>query len=143
MNLLCRGGVRGGLEGGGGPVGRSPLPLQGAQPMPSHRPPDGKCQLSMAPVTDSNRPQPLRHPPPTACTTTPGAASEVPSLLMHPPPRGGGAYHTRSAPPSRARWIDHNDCAKSLSCGAMERVDNHSTRPDFSVVLARGEGGLQ
>ena len=38
----------------------------------------------MAFVTDSNRPQPLWQPPPTACLTASGAASEVPSLLMHP-----------------------------------------------------------
>ena len=37
-----------------------------------------------ASVTDSNRPQPLRQPPPTACLSASGAASEVPSLLMHP-----------------------------------------------------------
>ena len=37
----------------------------------------------MAFVTDSNRPQPLRQPPPTACLTASGAASEVPSLPMH------------------------------------------------------------
>ena len=30
-------------KGGGG--GHTPLPLQGAQPMPSHYPPDAKCQL--------------------------------------------------------------------------------------------------
>ena len=35
----------------------------------------------MALATDSNRPQPLRQPPPTACLT----ASEAPSLLLHPP----------------------------------------------------------
>ena len=40
----------------------------------------------MALVTDSNRPQPLGQPPPTACVTASGAASEVPSLLMHPCP---------------------------------------------------------
>ena len=39
---------------------------------------------SMAFVNDSNRPQPLWQPPPTACLTASGAASEVPSLLMHP-----------------------------------------------------------
>ena len=39
---------------------------------------------SMAFVTDSNRPQPLWQPPPTACLAASGAASEVPSLLMHP-----------------------------------------------------------
>ena len=36
---------------------------------------------SMAFVTDSNRPQPLWQPPPTACLTAAVAASEVPSLL--------------------------------------------------------------
>ena len=49
--------------------------------MPSHCPPDGKCQLEMAFVTDSCRPQPLCQPLPTACLTAPGAASEVPSLV--------------------------------------------------------------
>ena len=39
---------------------------------------------SMAFATDSNRPQPLWQPPPTACLTASGAASEVPPLLMHP-----------------------------------------------------------
>ena len=39
---------------------------------------------AMAFVTDSNRPQPLEQPPPTACPTASGAASEVASLLMHP-----------------------------------------------------------
>ena len=38
----------------------------------------------MAFVTDSNRPQPLWQPPPTACLTASGAASEVASLLLHP-----------------------------------------------------------
>ena len=41
-------------------------------------------------VTDSNRPQPLWQPPPTACLTAAGAASEVPTFpntsLPHPPP---------------------------------------------------------
>ena len=40
----------------------------------------------MAFVTDSNRPQPLGQPPPTACPTAAGAASEAPSLVMHPCP---------------------------------------------------------
>ena len=38
----------------------------------------------MAFVTDSNRPQPLWQPPPTACPTASGAAPEVPSLGTHP-----------------------------------------------------------
>ena len=37
-------------------------------------------------VTDSNRPQPLRQPPPTARLTACGAASDGPSLRTHPPP---------------------------------------------------------
>ena len=39
----------------------------------------------MAFVTDSNRPQPLRQPPPTACLTASGAASEAPSLPLSLP----------------------------------------------------------
>ena len=38
----------------------------------------------MAFVADSNRPQPLWQPPPTAYFTASGAASEAPSLLVHP-----------------------------------------------------------
>ena len=41
---------------------------------------------SIAFVTDSNRPQPLWQPPPTAYLNASGAASEVLSLLMHPCP---------------------------------------------------------
>ena len=37
-------------------------------------------------VTDSNRPQPLWQPPPTACLTASGAASEAPFLSDAPPP---------------------------------------------------------
>ena len=55
----------------------------------------------MAFVTDSNRPQPLRQPPPTACLTASGAASEVPPLPMHrwvtPSPNGGGGDGLRSS----------------------------------------------
>ena len=58
-------------------------PLQGAQPMPSHCP-WRQVPASMAFVTDSNRPQLLWQPPPTACLTASEAAAEVPSLPMHP-----------------------------------------------------------
>ena len=44
----------------------------------------------MAVVINSNRPQPLWQPPPTACLTAPGAAFEALSLLMHP--WGGGGH---------------------------------------------------
>ena len=47
-------GARGGIGRGEGTP-----PRQGAQPMPSPCPLDGKCQLQRHFVTDSNRPQPL------------------------------------------------------------------------------------
>ena len=50
-------------------------------PPPSRAP---SLRPATAFVIDSNRPQPLRQPPPTACVTASGAASEAPSLLMHP-----------------------------------------------------------
>ena len=55
-----------------------------AQPLSPWR----QVPLSRAFVTDSNRPQPLGQPPPTACLTASGATSEAPSLPMHlcPPP---------------------------------------------------------
>ena len=67
-------------------------------------------------TTDSNRPQPLRRTPPTACLTAPGAASEVPSLLMHPwwggggglTHNGGGNWRGKGGNPSipvRGRWL--------------------------------------
>ena len=74
-------GPGGGLSGMHLKGRRYPPPLfQSAQLRPS----DGNCQLQMAFVTDSNRPQPLWQPPPTACLTAPGATSEAPSLPMHP-----------------------------------------------------------
>ena len=71
-------------SGGEGCIGRGgvtahPPPLQGAQPMPSHCLPDAECQSQWHFVTDSNRPQALWQPPPTACLTASGAVSEVPS----------------------------------------------------------------
>ena len=71
----------------------------GCTPPPSGAPslsPWRQVPASMAFVTDSNRPQPLWQPPPTACLTTSGAASEVPFLLMHP---WGGVPPVRSALP--------------------------------------------
>ena len=41
----------------------------------------------MAFATDSNRPQLLGQPPPTACLTASRATSEAPSVLMHPCPK--------------------------------------------------------
>ena len=69
-------------KGGGVPPPPSPGPPAYAQPLSPLR----QVPASMAFVTDSNRPQPLWQPPPTACLTASRAASEVPSLLMHPCP---------------------------------------------------------
>ena len=68
-------------------------PFQIAQPMTSHCLPDGRRQLQWH-VTDSNRPQPLRQPPPTACLTASGAASAVPSLPLLRQP---SSPHTRKS----------------------------------------------
>ena len=64
---------RDGLEGGEG----TPPP-----PAPSRAPTIPLTATTIFNVTDSNRPQPLGQPPPTACLPASGAASEVPSLLM-------------------------------------------------------------
>ena len=64
--------------------GRPPHPPPGRPAYAQPLAPSRQVPASMAFVTDSNRPQPLWQPPPTACLTAAGAASEVPSLPMHP-----------------------------------------------------------
>ena len=61
--------------------------LEGGSPPPQGRPayaqplfPQRQVPASMAFVTDSNRPQPLWQPPPTACLTASGATSEAASF---------------------------------------------------------------
>ena len=85
-----------GLEGGGGNPAPSPPPGRPAyaQPLSLER----QVPASMAFVTDSNHPQPLLQPPPTACLTASGAASEASSLSNashwgRPSWRGGGQRH--------------------------------------------------
>ena len=62
----------------------------------------------MAFAPDSNRPQPLWQPPPTAYLTASGAASEVPSLRMHPwrgPLRDGRGHRVGLVlQPTPMRW---------------------------------------
>ena len=50
----------------------------------------------MAFVTDSNRPQPLWQPPPTACLAASGFTSRVPCLLMQP--WGGACWNIDTQP---------------------------------------------
>ena len=63
--------LRGGGAGGEGrdalEAGEVPPPRPPGGPVPSHCLPDGKCRPAlMAFVTDSDRPEPLQQPPPTA-----------------------------------------------------------------------------
>ena len=102
LGVCGRGGAGGGAEGGEGRRrgrrGRGALERKGGEPPappPPGRPayaqplsPPRQAPASMAFVTDSNRPQPLWQPPPTACLTASGAASEAPSLPLRP--LGGG-----------------------------------------------------
>ena len=76
----------------------------------------------MAFVSDSNRPQPHRQPPPTACLTAFGAASVVPSLLMHPfPPPPGLFFH--------------------LTPSWLPRLDPPPQPPRKGALQGRGWGG--
>ena len=70
---------------------RGGLHWKGAPPIPSYVSLTPNAKASVAFGTDSNHPQPLWQPPPTACLTASRATSEVPSLLMHP---GGGGGST-------------------------------------------------
>ena len=97
--------------------GRQPPP-----PPPPGRPayaqplfPRRQVPASMAFVTDSNRPQPLWQPPPTACLTASRAASEAPFLLMHPCPGP-------SPPPLNCRTADAEDALWSTERRAMKTV---------------------
>ena len=79
----------------GGAGGGDAFELGGGVPSPPpERPANAQPLSPMASVTDSNRPQPPRQPPPTACLTASEAASGVPSLLMHPWGGGGGKGET-------------------------------------------------
>ena len=64
--------------------GSPPPPPPGRLAYAQRLPPRQQVPASVAFVTDSNCPQPLWQPPPTAYPTAPGAASEAPPLLMHP-----------------------------------------------------------
>ena len=79
---------------GGGEMhwkGRGDTPPSRAPSLCSATVPLTPSAASMAFVTDSDRPQPLWQPPPTACLTASGAASEATSLQMHV--CGGGGRH--------------------------------------------------
>ena len=145
MPLRLALGVRGTVAGhrlgalkGGGVNPRDALERGGVPPHPSRAPslrpatvPLTALPASMAFATDSNRPQPLRQPPPTACLTASGATCEVPSLLMHPwvtppPPERFPAFPESpdaSDLEGRPRCLVQLEFSKTLSDGERPLVD--------------------
>ena len=98
-----------------GCIGRGeapPPPLQGAQPTQSLW---LQVPASMAFVTNSNRPQSLWQPPPTAYLTASGAVSEVPSRLTHP---WSGAHSSTTD----AGWPLKESGVPLFSCGSAGRL---------------------
>ena len=81
---------------------------------PAYAHPLSQCQPSIAFATDTNRPQPLGQPPPTACLTASGAASEVPPLLMHPFGAGGGGVEERRGGGSGTHNVVHQRWPKLM-----------------------------
>ena len=73
-------------KGGGKPR----PPPQGRPAYAQPRSARSQVPSSMAFVTDSNRPQALWQPPPTACLTASEAASEAPASQFSRPTGGGG-----------------------------------------------------
>ena len=108
---------------GGGGIGRGTPPPPGR---PAYAQPLSPCRqvpASMAVVTDSNRPQPLWQPPPTACLTAAGAASEVPSLLMQP----WGGYLLSLAASLPARGVTATPAPGTPASGDCTAPDRHQT----------------
>ena len=82
-------------------------------------------------VTDSNRPQPLWQPPPTACLTASRAASEVPSLLLHPWGGRGGVRILADGPGHKATPTGSGHCsprAQPQAHGHRRRARRRSSR---------------
>ena len=114
-----------GRGGGQGCIGRGggyPPPLPGRPAYIQPLSPWQQVPGSMAFVTDSNRPELLWQPPPTAWLTAAGNASEVPCLLMHP---WGGLID-----------LDDNPCV--LLCSAVLRALPVLQAPRAAPRPARG-----
>ena len=77
----------------------------------------------MAFVTDSNRPQPLWQPPPTACLTASGGTSEVPSLLMHPCPCHFGPLFGTSGPDHRHHSSHARTYTRARNCTPLPELE--------------------
>ena len=131
-------GTRGGLKEEGGPSHPPPPPrdaFEWGEVPPSTAP---SLHPAAVPLTASARPQPLWHPPPTACLTASGAASEVSSPLMHPCPplqtppntsldRGSSKYE-RADITNR----HHNTNARMVLC--VGRVPNFAAKTGTTKV---------
>ena len=110
------------LYKGGGEV---PPPSSSGHPAYA---PDARCQPQWALVTDSNRPQPLRRPPSTACPTASGAASEVPSLRMHP---WGGGRCGGGGGGAISFFSLASKCSPRIFFGATRGTSRSSVRPPW------------
>ena len=102
-----------------------------AQPLSPRR----QVQVSMAFVTDSNRPQ-LWQPPPTACLTASGAASEVPYLLRHPCPRPSD-LHSPPPPPLPTRSPQGACCPGTRGSQQWDVPRPQQTRPGHETDQTR------
>ena len=125
----------------------------GTPPPPSRAPslcPATVPLTASAGLTDSNRPQPLWQPPPTAWPTAAGAASEVPSLRMHSYPKaavregsptaGMGCPPGRTRPMARAVALLRVGLAQSSETGADQGLRWHNLPRKQKGVLG-GEDG--
>ena len=133
FGLLGQSTTRGADQGCIGRGGRDPRPPPGspACAQPSEVP------ASTAFVTDSNRPQPLWQPPPTACLTASGAASEAPSLQMHPWGRSRSLAQQHNLWGPGKQGEKHNRTEAS-DCDGIRPPLVHSQRPQTYHTHAHG-----
>ena len=116
----------------------------------------------MAFLTDSNRPQLLWRPPPTACQNASGTASEAPALLMHPWPRPkhrarggdrvGRVRHDRGAARTARRDLKGLGGHRLQGDAGREQADAHAQaglqqRPEptarAEAAVLEGHGGAR
>ena len=98
----------------------------------------------MAFVTDSNRPQLRRQPPPTACLTASGAASEVPSLLLHlcsPPPHWPPMASPRMASVNEKGTQNTRRCTPIVLCRTQRAAFMAPPQGNRGMAVHRRSGG--
>ena len=115
---------------------------QGREVTPPPQPLPSRCLFwrqvpaSMAFVTASNRPQPLRKPPPTACLPASGAASDVPSLQRHPWPQPGGLRRSPVPPPGVSVLVaGRSPCPNAWESDGVAMGGSRATPPPPCDIL--------